>query len=63
MGGKTITNYENTIAKLTVNANDRIIEKEINVGKPSASLLTIDNLPKDINLEYKFYDKNGKQVN
>ncbi|PET65383.1 hypothetical protein CN514_12130 [Bacillus sp. AFS001701] len=60
-----ITNYENTVAKLgvrVVNATGSTEKNEINVGKPSASILTMYKASEAYSLEYKYFDKNGKLV-
>lgn len=60
-----ITNYENTVAKLgvrVVNATGSTEKNEINVGKPSASILTMYKASEAFSLEYKYFDKNGKLV-
>lgn len=61
-----ITNYENTVAKLSVrvvNATGSTEKNEINVGKPSASILTMYKASEAFSLEYKYFDENGTKIN
>ncbi|MFF3024834.1 hypothetical protein ACFVRR_19630 [Gottfriedia sp. NPDC057948] len=60
-----ITNYENTVAKLgvrVINATGSTEKNEINVGKPSASILTMNKASEAFSLEYKYFDINAKLV-
>lgn len=60
-----VTNHENVTSKLSIrleNATGSSEEKEINVGKASAGILTMYKASNAYSLDLKYFDENGKQI-